>query len=269
MLDYLVFAVLWIILSLLGEYAAYIAGSHFYYFVASTQGEDGQRAAQFILYVAVPIFMFIVLMLIFSWLRFRNWRQEPGNSKIQTKFNKIYVSVWIAVSLFVNLFLFIHPTASAQQEYFNDGIEANKSSDTLEVDIVARQWEWFYSYPQYGISQAVDDNGNDILVLPKGRAVKFVLRSYDPRHTYNNQVDVIHSFWIPAFGIKTDVIPGETRYEYITPTEITSTDANPMARVQCAEVCGPGHPFMETPMKVVSADDFAKWIQKEKKLQGS
>jgi cytochrome c oxidase subunit 2 len=42
-----------------------------------------------------------------------------------------------------------------------------------------------------------------------------------------------------------------------------------MARVQCAEVCGPGHPFMESNMKVVSQSDFAQWIQQEKKMQAS
>lgn len=153
------------------------------------------------------------------------------------------------------------------QTYFNQGTSYNTSGNELVVDVTGRQWEWKFSYPQYGINQAVDKNGSDILVLPVNRPVKFVLRSYGFNHPYDTQIDVIHSFWVPAFGMKTDVIPGETRYEYILPTKIASTQTNEMYRVQCAEVCGPGHPFMEANMKVVSTSDFQSWVAAEKKLQ--
>jgi cytochrome c oxidase subunit 2 len=268
--DYISFGISWIILSVLGEIGAHAWGKHFYFYVASAQGAEGQRAAAFILMTATPVFIFVVLMLIFFMIRFRRGKDDLASSKVQVKNNKAFISIWFGISLVVNLFLFIHPTASAAQATFQEELKAQSATGNnapLIIDVTARQWEWFFSYPEYGITQSVDANGNDILVLPVNRPVEFVLRSYEPNHTYNPQADVIHSFWIPSFGLKTDVIPGLTRYEFVTPTKITSTTANPMSRVQCAEVCGPGHPWMEADMKVLSATDFATWVQQEKKLQ--
>ncbi|MCF8565337.1 cytochrome c oxidase subunit II [Alicyclobacillus tolerans] len=270
MRDSVVFGVLWVVLSAVLEWLLHPLATHFYIYVASNTAVSGQKAAAFIFSIALPIFVFVVLMLIYGAARFRRKPGETGNSKHQFKTNKVFILFWFGLSLVANLFLFVHPTASAEQYYFSTINQPGPNGQQpLIVDVTARQWEWFFSYPQYGITQAVDSNGNDFLELPVNRPVKFVLRSYEPNHTYDPQADVIHSFWIPAFGMKTDVIPGLTRYEYVTPTKITSTQANQMARVQCAEVCGPGHPWMEADMAVVSSANFAKWIQQEKKLQGS
>ncbi len=267
MKDYLKFGIIWVILTALGEWAAYFVGNHFYYTTGAVQAVDGQNAAAFILYTVVPIFMFVVLMLFFGIFQFKRKGNENA-SPHQYRTNKTFIGIWVTLSLVINLFLFVHPTASAMQTYFNQAAAYNKSSNELIVDVTGRQWEWRFSYPQYGITQAVNPTtGNDVLVLPVDRPVKFVIRSYDWNHPYDSQVDVIHSFWIPAFGFKTDAIPGETRYEYILPTKIASTATNAMYRVQCAEDCGPGHPYMESNMSVVSASNFQSWIAQQKKLQ--
>ncbi len=267
MRDKALFFVLWLIFSAICEWLASLIGPHFYFYVASVQAQEGQNAAAFILYMAVPIFVFVVMMLLFALFRFRARDDSIQPAKSQIKINKAYVGTWLGLSLVFNLFLFVHPTASAAQAYFNESMAYNKSPKTLIVDVVARQWEWRFSYPQYGLTQTVDANGNDFLELPVNTPVKFVLNSYDYNHYYDPQIDVIHSFWIPAFGMKMDVIPGETRTEYIEPTKISSTAQNQMLRVQCAEVCGPGHPYMEANMAVVSPANFAKWVAQQKKLE--
>jgi cytochrome c oxidase subunit 2 len=267
--DAVKFGVIWVILSAILEWCVYLV-RHMFYTTATIQAVDGQHAADFIFYVVTPIFAFVVLMLIFGFTQFRRRRNDKGgNSPHQFRTNRAFVGIWIGVSLVVNLFLFVHPTASAMENYWNQSVEYQKSPNLLVVDVYARQWQWMYSYPQYGIANAVNSAGNGELVLPVDRPVQFVLRSYDFNHYYDVEADVIHSFWIPAFGWKTDVIPGETRYEYAYPTELGSTAENQMFRVQCAEVCGPGHPYMYTGMKVVTASQFSAWIQKQKKLQSS
>jgi cytochrome c oxidase subunit II len=267
--DALGFGILWVILSALADWAAMIVGRHFYFFTAAEQAQEGQAASEFVLMFVVPIFVFVVMMLFYAMIRFRRRSGDTGVATSQIQFNKAYVGIWVTLSLIVNLFLFVHPTASAMQVYWQQAEAYNNDKSTLEVDVTAMQWGWMFAYPQYGIDEAVDSNGNDVLVLPKDRPVKFVINSYGTGDGLSEEIDVIHSFWIPAFGIKTDAVPGETRYEYAKPTVISSTQANGMLRVQCAEVCGPGHPYMESDMKIISQSDFQTWVQQQLKLQNS
>ncbi len=266
--DFLLFFILWVVFSALGEWAVNIWGSHVYYFIASTQAVDGVNATDFILRVLIPLFVFVMLMLIFAMTKFRRKEGDTSSSAHQFKTNKVYITTWITITVIVNFMFLLHPTASATEAMFNQYLPQN-NKNVLIVDVVARQWQWYFNYPQYGVQNTVDTNGNAFLELPVNRKVEFVLRSYDPNHTYDTQVDVIHSFWIPAFGMKEDIIPGETRTMYITPTVMTNTTSNPMLRVQCAEVCGPGHPYMEANASVVSSNSFNQWIAQQKKNQNS
>lgn len=267
MADILVFGVLWLLVSGAAEYGVHLwilAGT--YYTVASNTAVMGQNAFNFLLIVLTPIFVFVVLIVVYAMLRFRARSGETGDSLIQSKQNKAFIGIWLAVSVIVNGVFWLHPTASGLQAAFAAELPSQNQND-LVIDVTARQWEWIYSYPQYHITQAVDANGADTLVLPVGRKVKFVLQTFDPFHAYDKNINVIHSFWVPAFGIKEDVIPGEIRDLYLTPTKITSTAVNPMVRVQCAEVCGAGHPYMYTSLSIVSASDFQSWVKAEQKLQ--
>ena len=270
MRENIVFTVWWVILSVLAEIGDRVLIHHNpMYYIVSNQGEMALKAFEFIMVVLTPIFVFVVLFLLFTLVRFHTHRGEmpPANRRFAID-NKAFVVIWVGGSIVVNLLFFLHPTTSAMEQMFALDEPAHNRHD-LVVDVTARQWEWIFSYPQYHLTQTVNANGQDMLELPVNQPVKFVLRSYDPYHTYDQYADVIHSFWIPAFGIKEDVIPGETRYEYLTPTKITSYAVNPMVRVQCAEVCGPGHPWMEAPLKVVSHAQFAKWIKYEQSLAGN
>jgi cytochrome c oxidase subunit 2 len=271
--DILAVAVSWAVLTAAGEWAAvrwinsgpWDSGPYFY--VASNLGTIGLHAFNFLLECAIPIFMFVVVLLAYSMIRFRVRRGEvAGPAQDQRRFNGAFVGTWVILSILLNLMFFIHPTASGLEAIYAAQLPQNNRKD-LVVDVAARQWEWVFSYPQYHISQAVNSEGLDVLYLPVNRPVEFVLQSYDPFHSYDRLVDVIHSFWVPAFGVKEDVMPGETRYLYLTPTHITSTEVNPLVRVQCAEVCGGGHPYMEANVHVVSYPDFLKWVKLQQNLQ--
>lgn len=109
----------------------------------------------------------------------------------------------------------------------------------LEVKVTAGQWYWSFEYPDYGIVSKE-------LVLPANRQVKLTLTSRD----------VIHSFWVPEFRVKQDVLPGENLVKElrITPTEIGDY------KVRCAELCGGAHAYMESPVKVRSLKDYNQWV---------
>ena len=95
----------------------------------------------------------------------------------------------------------------------------------LEVNIEAEQWYWNVSYPQYGVTI---DEAKEML-LPIGRRVHVELTSKD----------VIHSFWVPAFRLKRDAVPGQVNSLYMTPTLIGRYDYDFMYRApQNADAAG-------------------------------
>ena len=112
----------------------------------------------------------------------------------------------------------------------------------VEIKVVAGQWFWRFEYPEYGIV-------SDKMYMPVDKQAKLTLTS----------LDVIHSFWVPEFRVKQDLLPGENlvRELRITPTLIGEY------KVRCAEMCGTSHAYMESPVIVVSQADFDAWVQGE------
>ncbi len=111
----------------------------------------------------------------------------------------------------------------------------------IRVNVIGRQWEWSFDYPEYGVSSTV-------LVLPVNHQTLLRLRA----------TDVIHSFWVPEFRVKQDLLPGgEVRDLRITPTVIGDY------KVRCAELCGIKHALMEADVRILSRADFDRWMQEE------
>jgi cytochrome c oxidase subunit 2 len=110
--------------------------------------------------------------------------------------------------------------------------------DPLRVNVRARQFAWSFSYPQSGNVES------DLLRLPLGQSVKLVMHSDD----------VIHSFWVPEFSQKQDVVPGITTTLVITPDKLGTYD------VVCTELCGLGHALMRSSAIVMKPADFKSWL---------
>ena len=113
------------------------------------------------------------------------------------------------------------------------------TKDELNVIVTGRQWSWTFEYPDLGITTTE-------LNLPIDKQVHFLLRSED----------VIHSFWVPEFRLKQDLVPGQDQELRITPTLLGTY------QLMCAELCGTSHAYMVTPVNVLSAEDFEIWRQK-------
>jgi cytochrome c oxidase subunit 2 len=266
--DLVIFGVVWIIISVLAEWGIHRIAANSMYYLMSSQGMIALHAFNFLTTVLTPIFLFVVWYVVFSAIRFHAKDAAVRPSRAQARKNAWFTGAWITGSIVVNVLFWLHPTSADLEEMFAAQLPSATKHD-LVIDVTARQWEWIFSYPQYHLTQTVNSRGQDEVVIPENRKVAFRLRSYDPFHTYDIEAGVIHEFWVPAFGIKEDVIPGETRYEYIVAKHTASYHTNPEVRVQCGEVCGPGHPWMEAPMKVVTASQFKTWIHKQQKLQAA
>ncbi|MHB8932681.1 MAG: cytochrome c oxidase subunit II [Bellilinea sp.] len=118
----------------------------------------------------------------------------------------------------------------------------------LEIKVVGGQWFWRFEYPEYGIV-------SDKMYMPVNRQALLKLTSQD----------VIHSFWVPEFRVKQDLLPGENlvRELRITPT------LEGEYKVRCAEMCGTSHAYMESPVIVVSQQEFDEWVKGELAVMGT
>jgi cytochrome c oxidase subunit II len=146
--------------------------------------------------------------------------------------------------------------------------------DTANPDITIKatgyQWKWGYDYlkgegegvaflsalstPQDQIHNQTPKSENYLLevdnplVVPVGKKVRILTTAND----------VIHSFWVPAFGIKQDAIPGFVRDTWFR------ADKEGTYRGQCAELCGKDHGFMPIVVEVVSAEKYTQWVAEQK-----
>ncbi|MBA3525020.1 MAG: cytochrome c oxidase subunit II [Geodermatophilaceae bacterium] len=135
---------------------------------------------------------------------------------------------------------------------------AQSDDPDVTVDVTGFQWNWRFQYPEAPVTDTADvvtTVGNDvevpILVLPAGQTVRFNLASND----------VIHSFWVPDFLFKRDVIPG-INVGYDNDFEVTlAEDAEGAYVGRCAELCGIYHYAMNFEVRVVSPADFEDYLQ--------
>jgi len=112
-----------------------------------------------------------------------------------------------------------------------------QGADPLRVDVTAQQFFWSYSYPEF------NNKKSDILRLPVDRSIVLHLTAKD----------VIHSFWVPEFRQKQDVVPGLNPTLHITPTRVGTYP------VICTELCGLGHALMRSRVIVMKPEAFRQW----------
>ncbi|MBE0659625.1 MAG: cytochrome c oxidase subunit II [Bryobacteraceae bacterium] len=169
------------------------------------------------------LFMFISWLTVFFfffnggliWYAVRKWRRRSNNDITPhiTHDTKLEV-IWSVIPLIVVMFIFFW----GFRGYVRAWVVPN---DALEIVVTGKKWVWEFEYPDG--SRSLND-----LHVPLNKPVKLVMHSED----------VIHSFFVPAFRIKRDVIPG--RY-----TELWFTATEPgIHQVYCTEYCGRGHSDM-------------------------
>jgi cytochrome c oxidase subunit II len=192
-----------------------------------------------LLICSVPIFVLVMTVAIYSVVRFRakpgDMRDGPpihGNTRLEV--------IWVTIP-------FLMVTALATYAWIElDNIEA-KQPNTLIVNVTGQQFTWTFEYPGEKVNSSA-------LVLPDNRPVEFRIHSND----------VIHSFWVPEFRLKSDAVPGMTTKIRLTPDRVGRY------QVVCAELCGLGHSAMRQNVRVVPTGEFESWIGAQRRAnQGS
>jgi cytochrome c oxidase subunit II len=129
-----------------------------------------------------------------------------------------------------------------------DKIEA-KSPDALPINVTAQQYEWTFNYPQA--------NGKEVssktLVVPDGRQLDLHLTA----------LDVLHSFWVPEWRIKRDLVPSGSGGNDVDNTVLVTPDRVGTYNVVCTELCGFGHATMRALVKVVPPAQYEAWLKRQ------
>lgn len=221
-------AAAWAVLSALG--IVLVAGIQVMPEIASREAEIENSAFRLLTILSVPVLMFVVVGLAYPAWRFR----AAGDSEDGPPFhgNRGFQGVWLGISFVLVIVLFGYGAIGLID------IRGAQSSD-FEVSVSAEQWAWHFEYAN-GIKSTE-------LHIPVDERVHLVI----------NSTDVIHSFWVPAFGIKQDAVPGRPTQVYLTAT-VTGTYPG-----LCAELCGFGHTDMRLTAVVDTRADLEDWLSQQ------
>ena len=181
-------------------------------------------------------------LMLFAAFAYR--RRHADDQPEQTKYNLPIEILYTLVPLIMILGLFWF-TAKDQSELLSV-----KDDQAQTINVVGFRWSWGFNYLDenvYDVGMPIGEGsleGAPTLVLPVNEKVKFELTS----------PDVIHSFWVPDFLFKMDVIPGKTNVFELTPDKVGTYPG------RCAELCGVDHSRMLFTVKVVERPEFEKYI---------
>jgi cytochrome c oxidase subunit 2 len=209
------------------------------WFPEDAAGSAGQIDTLYdvLLICSVPVFVLVMTIAIYSVVRFRARPGDMGDGPPIHGNTKLEV-IWVTIP-------FIMVTALAIYGWIVlDDIEA-KQPNEMVVQVTGQQFTWTFEYPSEEVQ-------SEELVLPVDRPVEFRIRTND----------VIHSFWVPQFRLKSDAVPGLTTRIRLTPNKEGRYE------VVCAELCGIGHSTMRQFVEVLPPDEFESWVSDQREEAG-
>jgi cytochrome c oxidase subunit II len=220
----------------------------------------------FMLIITVIFFAVLAIMLYSFWKHRKSVGHQAADFVApKSKKQWAWVMLPFGVLLFIDYIVFGIPAYHAVLMY-----EDTKTDAEMVVKVTGSQWLWEYEYPEEGIKFTsrlttpreqvlnMSPKGKDYLleidnplVLPVGKKIRFITTSND----------VIHSWWVPAFGVKRDAVPGFLREFWAT------IDKPGIYRGQCAELCGKEHAFMPVVVHALPEEEYRQWVASKKSGQ--
>jgi cytochrome c oxidase subunit 2 len=211
---------------------------HWFPVQASTQAHNTDRLYHVLVIASIPIFVLVVTVILYSVWQFRMKPGEElkdgppihGNTRLEVFWTTIPTVLLLGMVGYS--FVILHDNEK-------------KPAHEIQVEVTGQQFAWSYQYPP-SVTGGAPLN-SDQLYVPEGESVMFNMKSKD----------VIHAFWIPAFRIQEDVVPGITTHWRATPDRLGSYP------VVCNLLCGLGHSVMRSTVHVVSEEKFHAWIKSQ------
>lgn len=214
--------------------------------------------------VITALFVVVFAIMIYSMVKHRKsaGHEAAQFTGPQGRRQWFWALVPFAILLFIDFVLMGIPAFHAVIE-----MEDTRTRADMVVKVTGYQWKWQYEYPDDGIRymsnlatppEQIENAApkgehyllevDNPLVLPVGKKVRVLLTS----------TDVIHTWWVPQFGVKRDAIPGFIRETWL------KIEQPGVYRGQCAELCGKGHGFMPVVVRAVSEPEYAAWRDAKK-----
>jgi len=214
---------------------------------ASSQGQDILDLWRILLAAGVALGALVTGLILWSVLRYRRPRRAtPADLPKQTGAN-IPIEVFYTVVPLIIVAVLFGITMRTQ-----DRVTDLSDTPDLGVEVTGFQWGWRFRYPAQGVTVVGDANEPPTLVLPVGANVRFDLEA----------ADVIHSFFVPSFLVKRDMIPGVENSIEVRPTETGRFSG------VCAEFCGLDHWRMTFDVEVVTAEAFEAFLAEQQPVPG-
>jgi cytochrome c oxidase subunit 2 len=211
---------------------------------ATTQGKDISTLYNIVLVIATVIALGVIGMILLACVRYR---KQPGDDTLppQTHGNTTFEIIWTLVPTIIVLALFAMSFVAIRAI----DKKANASDYGAIVEVRGFQWAWTFDYGNNpaGTHVLVKTLSNDDppqLIVPVGEKI----------HIEERSDNVIHSFFIPAFLFKRDVVPGRANGFDFT------VEAPGVYKGQCAELCGTEHAKMTFTVKAVGRAEFDQWF---------
>ncbi len=206
---------------------------------ASAQAKNTDRLYHVLVIASIPIFVLVVSVILYCIWQFRMRSGEElkdgppihGNTRLEV--------FWTAIPAALVLGLVSYSFVVLNEN------EKKPPGKEIQVNVTGQQFFWSYEYPSSVTGGAPLKSYS--LYLPKGESVYFHIHSRD----------VIHAFWIPAFRLQEDAVPGITTHYRVTPTLLGTYP------VVCNLLCGAGHSLMRSAVHVVSPAQFQAWIKSQ------
>jgi cytochrome c oxidase subunit II len=203
----------------------------------------------FLLVLITVITLFVLALLIMVVVKF-NAKANPVPSK--TTHNTLIEVAWTLIPVLILVGIAVPSFRLLFEE-----LDIPKADLTIKA--TGKQWYWSYAYPDNGKFEFDSLLAQDKMPRLLGVDNEVVVPINKIVRVQVTGADVIHSFAVPAFGIKIDAIPGRLNETWFKATKLG------MFYGQCSELCGKDHAFMPIAVRVVNDQDFAAWVETAKK----
>src|SRR3954453_12579749 len=228
-----------VVASILGVIAGLLI--HWFPPASSTQADKIDTLWDVLIVASVPFFVLVTTVIGFSVL---NFRMPPGGEDLAgppIHGNTRLEVIWTAIPATLIVGLVVYAYVVLRDIEKTPALAAGQKERVVKV--FGEQFAWTFEYNEGGKKFRTTE-----LDLPAGQSVKFEIQSKD----------VIHDFWVPDFRMKIDAVPGITTSYRVTPKK----DSIGVHQVVCAELCGLGHAFMRSTVRVRTPQGFAAWVRR-------